>query len=118
MEWWGTCQDVRLLDENGEKWLVCQLSGSPLNHCNSCLLVSPEGNTIGLHIGKSFMDVCWKLIRINRKYDDAKARYEAYSLEKVLRILKKKDRKRELIRRLKRLMKKWLPRRLNLNDFS
>ena len=43
IEWWERCQDVRLLDEQGEKWLVYQLAGSPLTHCNSCGIVNSTG---------------------------------------------------------------------------
>lgn len=97
IEWWGTCQDTRLLDENGEKWLVCHLAGSPLTHCNSCLVVNPEGKTVRLNIGQNFMDLCRKFKRINRRYDNAKLIYEAYSLNEVLNILRKKDKYRKVI---------------------
>ncbi len=43
IEWGERCQDVRLLDEQGEKWLVYQLAGSPLTHCNSCGIVNSTG---------------------------------------------------------------------------
>ena len=109
IEWWGSCLDVKLLDENGGKWLVCQLSGSPLTHCNSCLLVNPEGKTTRQHIGSNFMDVYRKFIRINRRYDEAKLKYEAYSLEDVLKELKKTDRRGKIACSMKGFIAKWFP---------
>ncbi len=109
IELWASCKDVRLLDENGGKWLVCQLSGSPLTHCNSCLLANPEGKTTRQHIGINFMDVCRKFVRINRRYDYAKLKYEAYSLEDVLKALKRKDRRRKIVCRMKELVTKCFP---------
>ena len=56
-----------------------------------------EGKTVRLNIGQNFMDLCRKFKRINRRYDNAKLIYEAYSLNEVLNILKKKDKYRKVI---------------------
>lgn len=104
IEWWERCQDVRLLDEQGEKWLLYQLAGSPLTHCNSCGLVNSEGETTRQHIGKCFMDVCRLFIRINRRYDDVKPYCEAYSMEDVLKRLRRRDKVRELRKNVVRMI--------------
>lgn len=85
VEWWINCVSANKVESNGRKWLVYHIAGSPLSGSNSCGLVNPQGETKCESL--SPFSGLWKsFMQINRRYDDAKSRYEAYTLREVLTI--------------------------------
>ena len=83
IEWWLSNQEVRLLDENGNKWLVWYLAGSPLTHTNRCGLVRDDGVMISKNL-PDFMKMVKNFWEINRRYDEVKQGYKAFSLTEVI----------------------------------
>ena len=90
IEWWLTNQEVRLLDENGNKWLVWYLAGSPLTHANSCGLVRDDGMMISKNI-PDFMKVVKNFWAINKRYDEVKLGYKSFSFKEVINEIRSKD---------------------------
>jgi hypothetical protein len=90
IEWWLSNQEVRLLDEKGNKWLVWYLAGSPLTHANSCGLVRDDGMMISKNI-PDFMKVVKNFWVINRRYDEVKQGYKFFSLSEVINEIIRKD---------------------------
>ena len=90
IEWWMNCrQSIRT---NGRtNWLTIRLAGSPLSGANSCTTVSDNGVTDNVFI-LSFSAIWHQFVQINKRYNDAKIRYQAYSLAEVIDILKKEGR--------------------------
>lgn len=88
VEWWIDCLRASQMEPNGKKWLVYHLAGSPLSGANNCGLVNPQGETKSEYIS-SFRELWPSFMQINRRYDDAKSRYEAYTLREVLAIFER-----------------------------
>ena len=84
LEWWLNC-DKASIDANGN--LVWYISGSPLTGCNACSSVTPEGDRVPIELHTSFSNIWRSFMAVNNRYNEAKQRCEAYTLEKVLRIL-------------------------------
>lgn len=84
LEWWLNCGDASI-DANGN--LVWYISGSPLSGCNACSSVTLEGKQVPIEQHTRFSDI-WRSFRdVNNRYNEAKQRCEAYTLEEVLRKL-------------------------------
>lgn len=89
LEWWSTTYtSVRLDYRNlSNSQLVYNLSGSPLSGSNRCGLVNATGerefNRIG-YFHRAFSTFCG----INSRYKNAKEKYQAYSIDEVIRIFK------------------------------
>ena len=65
---------------------MCQLAGSPLSGANRCLAICENGERRDVTLQK-FSD-CWKpFMEINRRYTEAKGRYECYTLQQVIELL-------------------------------
>lgn len=90
IEWWLDCLEAAQ-EVDDKHWLVYYIAGSPLSGCNSCGLVSRRGETKSENI-RNFSDAWRPFIKINSYYDAAKSKYEAYSLQQVIDILKKEKR--------------------------
>lgn len=88
VEWWINCVRASQMEPNGKKWLVYHLAGSPLSGANNCGLVNPQGETKDEYIS-AFRELCPSFMQINKRYDDAKSRYEAYTLREVLAIFER-----------------------------
>ena len=86
IEWWLNCYGAMRMDQKGRKSLVYHLAGSPLSGANNCSEVLEDGKTQAVKL-LSFRDYWGPFIDINTRYTDAKARYQAYSLQQVLDIL-------------------------------
>ncbi len=86
LQWWDTCEGTVRTDRKGRRSLVYLLAGSMMSGANHCDEVTENGSTRIVQLypfcdyWKSFMD-------INRMYEDAKHRYQAYSLQQVVDIL-------------------------------
>lgn len=90
IEWWLNCHGAMRVDGNGLKSLVYHLAGSPLSGTNKCSEVREDGKT-GIVSLSSFGRHWGPFTNINTRYTDAKARYQAYTLEQVLDILHQED---------------------------
>ena len=90
LEWWAIAPETMMIDEKGRKRLVYCFGGSPLSGINrsGSVYETGERETISL---SSFGNHWGPFMLINRRYNDAKYLYQAFSLQDVLDILKKED---------------------------
>ncbi len=91
LEFWTSCKYTTIIDEDGRKSLVCRIAGSPLSGCNKCDVVFEDGKVEPVQI-RNFRYLWPSFMEINRKYDEAKATCESYSLQQVIDILSKEGR--------------------------
>lgn len=82
LEWWICCHSNVTTNEKGEDALTFSFAGSPLSGSNNCTRIYPDGNLESYH-HSSFGPLWGSFMRINRRYTEAKQRYEAYSLPEV-----------------------------------
>lgn len=90
LEWWENCIGAMRTDENGRRSLVFQLAGSPLSGNNRCRELFEDGTTnfvTLLPFGLYFRP----FINVNKRYKEAKLKYQAYTLREVLDILHQED---------------------------
>ena len=87
LEWWSCCKGAVRSGGNGAESLVYYMAGSPLSGANRCAAVHEDGTEEGVAL-RSFSDYWRSFMKINQRYSEAKARYQAYSLQQVLDILK------------------------------
>ena len=92
LEFWMTCEQACLVDDNDGKWLLHHIAGSPLSGSNRCRLVDARGEEKTVQVTE-FKKVWTTFMDINRRYADAKVKYEAYSLRRVLGILEEEGAK-------------------------
>jgi hypothetical protein len=90
LEWWLNCERASLYEENGTKKLVYHIAGSPLSGSNRCGIVDANGKTEVKSI-TSFISLWPSFKDINCRYDEAKHRYQAFTLKQVVEILDKED---------------------------
>ena len=93
LEWWLSCEKATILKEDGTKWLVYFISGSPLTGANKCGIVNERGN-IESETLCPFSPVWRSFASINKRYDEAKSIFQAYTMDKVVRILRRYARHR------------------------
>lgn len=86
LEWWASCGSA-VYEKGGHKWLVWFISGSPLSGGNSCAAVNEEGKSKTVKICP-FWDLWTTFVKINRRYDEVKSKYAAFTLEEVVNILR------------------------------
>lgn len=86
LEWWLNCEIAKVYTGIGPKKLVYLIAGSPLSGCNRCGIVDENGNTETESIS-SFATLWSNFMRINRRYDEAKSLYQAYTLKQVVELL-------------------------------
>ena len=90
IEWWLNCPGAMQTDKRGNRLLIYHLAGSPLTGANHCMAVFENGQRHDITLlpfnkhWKPFMD-------INKRYTEAKYKYQNYSLQQVLDILEKED---------------------------
>lgn len=81
LEWWQNCPEASI-DANGNPiWFI---SGSPLTGSNACESVDAEGRDVRSVLNGGFSAVWTTFCGINRRYDGAKSRFEALTLEELL----------------------------------
>ncbi len=86
IEWWHHYVDDAI-DRNGcPIWLI---SGSPLSGCHACRAVDINGESHNAELCGSFTSVWAPFTDVNTRYDEAKIRFMAYTLEEVVALLKK-----------------------------
>lgn len=86
VEWWKNCSVNVTCDKSGAEALTYHLAGSPLSGANRCSCVYPDGRSC-IIVHDHFHPIFKSFIEINVRYDDAKNRYKAYSLEEVAALL-------------------------------
>lgn len=82
IEWWLYGEGNATTDSEGREALTYAIAGSPLSGRNSCACVYPDGSTATISHA-SFQPLWRDFVRINKRYNEAKARYEAYTLQEV-----------------------------------
>ena len=87
IEWWLNCKGALQTDKKGRKCLVYHLAGSPLSGANCCAVVYENGEKATVKL-LPFRDYWQPFIKINNRYNGAKALYQAYELQQVLDLLK------------------------------
>lgn len=87
IEWWMNCKGALRVDDDGVRNLVYYLAGSPLSGANSCAAVREDGKSEKVVL-KPFSEYWRSFMHINKRYDNAKSYYEAYSLQQVIDLLK------------------------------
>lgn len=93
IEWWLNFAD-QSHDHGNPVWYI---SGSPLSGCNACSCVDSSGQQIGMSKTKRFKEVWTTFMEVNKRYTEAKALYEAYSLEDVILKLRGEEYSHRLI---------------------
>ena len=96
IEWWMKFEQTRAIGNDGVQRLVCWLAGSPCTGTNGCTAVRTDGKleTVDLH---PFHEHWSTFVKINQRYDDAKSRYQAYTFQQVLEILKEENKNESLV---------------------
>jgi len=91
VEWWMTCVPAIISRLHNDTWLVYYISGSPLSGMNCCGIVNANGECRSENLPSPFSAIWRSFIEVNKRYDEAKQRYEAYSLEEVVKLLEAND---------------------------
>ena len=90
IEWWLNCDQAIRTGKDGRRSLVFSLAGSPLSGMNRCGIVNENGKRESVRLS-SFIDYWPLFIKINRRYTEAKCKYQAYDVKQVLDILDQED---------------------------
>ena len=91
VEWWMTCIPAIISRLHNDTWLVYYIAGSPLSGMNCCDIVNANGECRSENLPNPFRAIWGPFTNINTRYDEAKVRYEAYSLEEVVKLLEAND---------------------------
>ncbi|MCM1222999.1 MAG: hypothetical protein NC548_51965 [Lachnospiraceae bacterium] len=92
LEWWINHSASR--DNDGNP--VLHLAGSALSGCNRCTSVDSEGQHHSVVLS-NFSGAWHSFLTIRERYRDAMYKFEAYPLEKVIEIVKKKGISNEVV---------------------
>ena len=85
LEWWLNFKEAAI-DGNGNP--IWYISGSPLSGRNCCKAATTEGESVKINQRTRFLDIWTSFCKVNNRYNEVKLNYEAYSLEKVLLMLR------------------------------
>lgn len=99
IEWWMTCIPAIISHDGKDPWLVYHIAGSPLSGRNCCGIVNANGECRSRALPSPFSAVWSSFVKVNTRYDEAKERYEAYSLEEVVKLLEANDQGDSLLER-------------------
>ncbi|MBQ4377327.1 MAG: hypothetical protein II793_06500, partial [Bacteroidales bacterium] len=88
IQWWMNCEGAMRIDKNGRRRLVYHLAGSALSGCNHCEMVLENGKTKTIQLESPFSRYCHSLDSLARAYADAMQKYQSYTLQEVLLILR------------------------------
>ncbi len=106
IEWWMTCVPAIIGRYRKNAWLVYHIAGSPLSGRNSCGIVNPQGECRSENLPSPFSTIWRSFVEVNTRYDEAKERYEAYSLEDVVALLEANDQGDSLTERMVYILQK------------
>lgn len=87
VEWWLGCESPITQDLDDNEALTWFFAGSPLSGSNKCRCVYPDGSTKEIS-HKKFLPIWSSFNAINTRYTEAKQRFESYSLEEAIAMLK------------------------------
>lgn len=91
LEWWMMVKAAVAFKDGVLNEVICHFAGSPLSGSNKCLFVDVNRQTSTRSV-EHFIDVWQSFMDINKYYDEAKAKYQAYSsLEEVAQLLAKNE---------------------------
>ena len=90
IEWWLNCEGALQTDKKGHRSLVYHLSGSPLSGRNYCSVVDEKGKKEIVTLSP-FKNYWPRFMKINQRYTEAKYKYQAYTLQEVLDILRHEE---------------------------
>jgi hypothetical protein len=76
-----------------------RVAWSSLSGRNSCEIVNTKGECLSECLPPPFSDIWHSFVKVNTRYDEAKQRYEAYSLEEVVKLLEANDQGDSLLER-------------------
>lgn len=99
IEWWMTCIPAIISHDGKDAWLVYHIAGSPLSGRNCCGIVNANGECRSRALPSPFSAIWHSFVDVNTRYDEAKERYEAYSLEEVVKLLEANDKGDSLLER-------------------
>lgn len=85
VEWWLYYKEDSIDRKGRPIWYI---SGSPLSGRNVCSSVDRKGKTHRAELNGKFSDIWGPFTEVNTRYDEAKSRFIAYSLEEVVALLK------------------------------
>lgn len=99
IEWWMSCIPAIICRYRKDTWLVYHIAGSPLSGRNCCGIVNTNGESRSECLPNPFSAIWHSFVEVNTRYDEAKERYEAYSLEEVVKLLEANDKGDSLLER-------------------
>ena len=99
IEWWMSCIPAIIDRYRKDTWLVYYIAGSPLSGRNCCGIVNTNGECRSECLPNPFSAIWRSFVEVNTHYDEAKERYEAYSLEEVVKLLEANDKGDSLLER-------------------
>lgn len=99
IEWWMSCMPAIIGHYRKDTWLVYRIAGSPLSGRNCCGIVNTHGECRSECLPNPFSAIWHSFVDVNTRYDEAKERYEAYSLEEVAELLEANDKGDSLLER-------------------
>ncbi len=95
IEWWILYKQHSFDRNNRPIWFI---SGSPLSGAHACSVVDAKGNKHRAALNGMFLDVWSTFTKVNTRYDDAKSRFIAFSLEEAVALLRKETDEKRLFR--------------------
>ena len=94
IELWLNCPSSVVFGREDRMSLVWFISGSPMSGANACSVVDEDGNRRTEAIS-TFYKLWTRFANIAGYYKDAKTKFEAYTLEEVVAILKRETSERD-----------------------
>lgn len=88
IEWWLYYKEDSIDRKGRPIWYI---SGSPLSGCNVCASVDRKGKGHQAKLNGRFSSVWGTFVDVNARYDEAKRRFMAYTLEEVVALLDRKS---------------------------
>lgn len=85
LEWWLNHRESSH-DRSG--YPIWYISGSPLSGCHACASVDADGHVVDAELQGRFKDVWSGFMEVNNRYITAKNRFEAYTLDQAIALLK------------------------------
>jgi len=100
IEWWNANEVAFIRNENGEvEALMYKFGGSPLSGANTCHFVHSDGSITKSSVYGKFKMLWSSFMRINQR-EDANKNDEAFAIEQVVRILRRRNRLNDAFRRV------------------
>ena len=88
IELWLNCPSSVVFGRDDRMSLVWFISGSPMSGANACSVVDEDGNR-RTEVIRPFYQLWTRFANIAGYYKDARTKYEAYTLEEVVEILRR-----------------------------